>query len=123
MRVLIIEDSEALRKIQRSILAKLGHDELADAATAADGLARCAEFKPDLVLCDASLPDSDGPQFLHDFRAVDKMTPVVLVASTSDMGAVIPALRAGADEALIKPFSPEDLAGCMADAIEARRAG
>lgn len=122
MRILVIEDSEALRRIQRAILTRLGHTDLAEAATAAEGLARCEQFKPELVLCDASLPDAEGVEFVRDFRAMDRTTPLVLLASTGDMGRVIPAIRAGADEALIKPFAPEDLAACMVDAIEARKA-
>ncbi|HMN41356.1 MAG TPA: response regulator [Phycisphaerales bacterium] len=122
MRVLVIEDSEAVRRLQRSMLVHLGHADIAEAVTVAEGLALCERFGPEMVLCDASLPDQDGVEFVRAFRARDAATPVVFMASTGDMGSVIPAIRAGADEALIKPFSPEDLAECLHAAIEARKA-
>jgi CheY-like chemotaxis protein len=122
MRILVIEDSEALRRIQRAILTRLGHTDIAEASSAEEGLARCAEFKPEMVLCDSSLPDVGGVEFVRAFRKLDTNTPVVFLASTGEMGSVIPAIRAGADEALIKPFAPEDLAMCMMDAVEARKA-
>lgn len=83
-RILLIEDEAGAREALASLLAEEGH-EVRAAATGAAGLAELYAFRPDTVLCDFRLPDTDGLQVLrHVRRAVG--CNVSFIVLTADCG-------------------------------------
>jgi len=109
MRAMVIDDSDAMRAILRSVLRDLGFTCIAEAADGQDGLSRCSAFRPDLVLVDLDLPSLDGLAIVRALRRVDARVPVVMVSATAARERVIEAIRTGVDAYVVKPFTPATL--------------
>jgi two-component system chemotaxis response regulator CheY len=110
MRILLIDDSKTARTIQRAVLEQLGYSDFEEACDGQDALARLTIYKPDLILVDWSMPVMDGIEFVREFRATNKATPIIMVTNESERSRVIEAIRAGVNTYLVKPFTPELLA-------------
>lgn len=109
MRVMLVDDSKTIRRIQRSILEQLGHTEIEEACDGQDALTRVGSFQPELILLDWNMPNMDGLSFLKAFRQKNTATPVIMVTTEAEKGRVIEAIRAGVNNYVVKPFTPEIL--------------
>ena len=109
MRVMLVDDSKTIRRIQRSILEQLGYTEIEEACDGQDALSRVAAFQPSLILLDWNMPNMDGITFLRAFRQSDTATPVIMVTTESEKTRVIEAIRAGVNNYVVKPFTPDIL--------------
>lgn len=109
MRVMLVDDSKTIRRIQRSILEQLGYTEIDEACDGQDALSRVAAFEPALILLDWNMPNMDGLTFLKAFRQRDKVTPVIMVTTEAEKSRVIEAIRAGVNNYVVKPFTPDTL--------------
>lgn len=119
MRILIIDDDPAIRKIAAFVLRKEGH-EVSEAASGAEGLTAAAAQAPDLVLLDWRLPDMGGLEVLRALKAEARTGTVpvlVLTASAQEEDAARAARDGGAADVLAKPFRPSALPGLIADAL------
>lgn len=107
---LVVDDSAVIRKVARRILETLDFS-VRDAEDGETALALCAEAMPEVILLDWNMPNLDGYEVLRQLRrspAGDR--PKVLFCTTeNDVGAIARALRAGADEYIMKPFDREIL--------------
>ena len=106
LRVLVVDDSAAIRGIVSATLA--ADPDLRVAGTAADGvqgLARVAESRPDVVLLDVEMPVMDGLTMLRELRRVQPRLPVVMFSTLTERGAkvALDALVAGANDYVAKP--------------------
>jgi two-component system chemotaxis response regulator CheY len=111
MRVLIVDDSSTMRRIIANTLKKLGYDDVVEAGDGAEGLQRVAEGKPDLILTDWHMPTMDGREFVRTLRSQPGMEtiPVLMVTTHAERTDVALALQAGANDYVVKPFTPETL--------------
>jgi len=107
MRILLIDDSKTMRNIQRSILNQLGYTEIEEACDGEDAISKVASFRPDLCLVDWNMPVMDGLSFVKAFRVTDKLTPLIMVTSEAEKSRVIEAIRAGVNDYVVKPFTPD----------------
>ncbi|APW37540.1 DNA-binding response regulator [Rhodoferax koreense] len=118
MRILVVEDDEGIARGLEAHLKQLGW-----AADMADGVAPawaalCAE-PFDLVLLDLGLRDGDGGEVLRRLRKApqgrlpDADTPVLIMTARDQVAARIECLDMGADDYVIKPFDPDELAARM----------
>ena len=115
IRVLIVDDSVAIRSILSATLCE--DSEIQVVGTAADGqigLKRVAEVAPDIVLLDVEMPVMDGIAMLRELRRIHPRLPVLMFSSLTERGAkaALDALVAGANDYVAKPkgSSPEDVA-------------
>jgi two-component system, chemotaxis family, chemotaxis protein CheY len=104
---LVIDDSRAMRLILGRMLRDLGFT-VADATNGREGLERLSATAPDLVLVDWNMPEMSGIEFLESMRRPPyaSTAKVLMVTTESEVTQVIAALGAGADEYLMKPFTP-----------------
>ena len=109
MRVMLVDDSKTIRRIQRGILEKLGYTQIEEACDGQDALSRLAAFQPTLILLDWNMPNMDGITFLKTFRQKNTTTPVIMVTTESEKTRVIEAIRAGVNNYVVKPFTPDML--------------
>lgn len=114
MRVLLIDDSSTMRKIQRRVISELNPDwELVEAGNGKEALDKLKEFnfQFDLILCDINMPEMNGMETLKAIRTTPQTakTPVIMCTSVAEKGQVMEAIKAGATNYLVKPFQPEDL--------------
>ena len=107
-RILIIEDESLIRFSLRSRLTKEGY-KVAEAETGGAGIAQVAEFKPDLVLLDFRLPDTDGISVLREVVAQHPEVVVILMTAHSTVESVVEAMKLGAYNYLNKPFDMDEL--------------
>jgi DNA-binding response OmpR family regulator len=103
--VLIVEDERDIREVLRRYLERAGISVLT-AATGAEALQLIESIRPDLVLLDLGLPDIDGSEIL---ATVSGSTPVIVLTARSDAVDRIAGLRRGAEDYVVKPFSPTEV--------------
>ena len=110
-RVLIVEDQADIRKLIRMTL-EFEPYEIHEAADGTEGLRLADQVKPDLILLDVMMPgEFDGLQVCTRIRANPSLrdTPVVLLTARGESQDRDAGEQAGADQYLIKPFSPLQL--------------
>lgn len=117
MRVMVIDDSKTMRKIQRNTLSQLGFEEIEEAHDGQDALSKVAAFKPNLILLDWNMPVMDGLTFLKTYRAQGNTTPVIMVTTEAEKPRVIEAIKAGVNNYVIKPFTPQELSDRIKDTL------
>lgn len=106
-KILIIEDEEGIIHLLNLYLRDAGFTVVA-ARDGADGLAMHAREHPDLVILDIMLPALDGFEVCRRIRAWSQ-TPILMLTARGDEDDRIQGLELGADDYLVKPFSPREL--------------
>lgn len=110
MRVLIIDDSRAIRAIIKRTMIELGASECVEAANGREGLLHLAERGPfSLAMVDWNMPEMNGYDFVCAARKTvpsDAMK-IVMCTTETEVEQVTRALEAGADEYVMKPFTKE----------------
>ncbi len=105
---LVVDDSRVIRKVARKIVEEIGFavEEAADGQQALDF---CRKQMPEAILLDWNMPVMNGLDFLTRLRAEPGGdAPVVVFCTTeNDMSHITRALRAGANEYVMKPFDGE----------------
>lgn len=107
MKIMLIDDSKTMRNIQKSVLTQLGYTQLAEACDGQDALSKVGAFQPDLILVDWNMPNMDGLSFVKAFRQTNKATPLIMVTTESEKARVIEAIKAGVNNYVVKPFTPD----------------
>jgi len=107
MKIMLIDDSRTMRNIQKTVLAQIGHTDVVEAADGVDALSKVQAETPDLILLDWNMPNMDGMSFLKAFRERDKNTPVIMVTTEAEKARVIEAIKAGVNNYVVKPFTPD----------------
>lgn len=110
MRFLLVDDSSTMRKIQRRTLEKLGFGDVLEAEDGNQGLAQVESGKPDIVITDWNMPNLDGLSFVKQLRAGGHTVPIIMVTTEAEKSKVVEAIKAGINDYLIKPFTPDALA-------------
>jgi DNA-binding response OmpR family regulator len=106
--VLVIEDERAIADLERMYLSREGfgvhveHDGTA-------GLAAAQRLKPVAIVLDVGLPGIDGTEICRRLRAADDWTPILFVTARDEEVERVLGLEMGADDYLVKPFSPREL--------------
>ena len=108
MRILLIEDSDALRKSLHLGLQKLGYS-VDTAATGTEGLNMALLGDYDLLILDLMLPHLNGMEILSVLRKRSLHLKVLILSAKSSAEDKVSGLLAGADDYLAKPFSFDEL--------------
>lgn len=105
---LVVDDSSVIRKVARRILEDLEF-EILEAEDGKQALDSCADQMPDAVLLDWNMPVMDGLDFLVELRKLEGGgNPKVIFCTTeNDVAHIAKAIRAGANEYIMKPFDRE----------------
>ena len=114
---LVVDDSAVIRKVARRILEQLGF-RVSEAENGSLALDSCRAEMPDAVLLDWNMPVMDGYEFLRELRLLPKggAPKVVFCTTENDVGHIARALRAGANEYIMKPFDKEIMAAKFEEA-------
>lgn len=102
---LLVDDSSVIRKVARRILEDLGF-KIIEAENGEEALNACRNSMPDAVLLDWNMPVMDGYGFLAELRKMPggDAPKVVFCTTENDVAQIARALKAGADEYIMKPF-------------------
>ena len=105
--ILVIEDEPQIAALVRDYLEHAGFAVLS-AGDGAGGLALARARRPDAIVLDLGLPKVDGLDVVRSLRR-DSLVPIVIVTARGDEVDRITGLELGADDYVVKPFSPKEL--------------
>ena len=118
-RVLVCDDEIQILRALRVVLREAGF-EVVTAQTAQDALDLVSVRPPDAAILDLVLPDGSGIDVCREIRTWSSM-PILLLSAVGEEDEKVRALEAGADDYVVKPFSPRELVARLQAAL--RRAG
>ena len=108
LRVLVVEDEEAIREGLIDVLVFHGY-EVDGAAEGPEGLEKALTGRFDLILLDIMLPGMDGYEICDRIRATDPHQPIIMLTAKTSDDEIIQGLKLGADDYVSKPFSIQQL--------------
>jgi DNA-binding response OmpR family regulator len=117
--VLLVDDDPKIRELLRLYVERDGHRTL-DAADGEAAVATALRARPDLVVLDVMLPGLDGFEVAHRIRAASDVPILMLTARSGDSDKVV-GLDMGADDYVVKPFSPRELMARIRALLRRRR--
>ncbi len=107
-KILVVDDKLEIRKLLKSYFAQEGF-EVVTAANGQEALHVARHEKPDVVLLDLMMPEMNGYEFLRAFSR-ESSTPVIVLTAKVEESDKVLCLELGADDYVVKPFSPRELA-------------
>ena len=119
-RILVVDDEQNARTALRAILSEEGY-EIAEAADGEEALAVLADFAPDLVLSDVRMPRMDGLTLLARAREQGSDAVFVMMTAFAAVETAVAAMRAGAENYLVKPLTVSAVLIIVEKALETRR--
>lgn len=114
MKVLIADDAAFMRMMLKDILAKNGHEVVAEAGDGIEMLQKYDETMPDIVILDITMPNMDGLVALKELRKKHPNANVVMCSAMGQQSMVIDAIQSGAKDFIVKPFQAERVVECLA---------
>lgn len=106
-QILVVEDDNAVAKLMAATMESQDY-QYRIASTGASAIMEALSYKPEVMILDLGLPDTDGIEVIKKIRAWSNM-PIIVVSARSEDTDKVAALDAGADDYLTKPFSVEEL--------------
>jgi two-component system chemotaxis response regulator CheY len=121
LRVLIIDDNEAIRMILTDMLTDLGHTVVAEADSAEAAQKAYVQHKPDLVTLDLSLSvtgGGDGLSVLKALQGIDSRARIIIISGNSQNKVKSAVEAAGAVAFVSKPIGETEFAAAVAKALQ-----
>ncbi len=106
--VLVVDDEVLIRKSLGKVLKARGYD-IELASTGAEGLEKAASVRPQVMILDMRLPDTDGLSVLRRVRQLDPLVQVIVITAFGDVQSAVEAMKLGACDFLRKPYEMEDI--------------
>lgn len=108
---LVVDDVEITRKIICNILKRMGFDNIFEADDGPAALSILKKFTVDLIITDWNMPQMSGLELLQKIRAHPKHQhiPVLMITAEGQEEYILAAVKAGADNYVVKPFRAETL--------------
>lgn len=121
MKILVVDDSKAMRMIVVRTLRQAGFDntEVVEAENGREGLVKATGEGPDLILSDWNMPEMTGIEFLRALRASGSGIPFCFVTSEGSPEMRETALAGGALDLITKPFTAETFADTLGSVVSA----
>lgn len=109
MKLMIVDDSNIIRrKIERSNDIE-GLEVVGTAATGVEAIEKFCELRPDIVTMDLTMPEMGGIEAVERLVEIDPNVIILVISALSDKATAIEALKKGANGFLCKPFTEEEL--------------
>ncbi|MDA3908801.1 MAG: chemotaxis response regulator CheY [Sulfurimonas sp.] len=112
MKLLVVDDSSTMRRIIKNTLARLGYKDILEGADGLEGWAQM-DSNPDIemLITDWNMPEMNGLELVKKVRADERFkdTPIIMVTTEGGKSEVITALKAGVNNYIVKPFTPQVL--------------
>ena len=119
MKVLLVDDSRTMRNIWKKIISGMDDVEIMEAEDGQKGLEAFNGNGPiDLILLDWNMPNMDGLTLLKKIRESNKNTAVIMVTTEAEKTRIIEAIKAGANNYVVKPFTPDTLMGKIQETLK-----
>ena len=112
MKLLVVDDSSTMRRIIKNTLARLGYKDILEGEDGVQGWeALDANPDTDMLITDWNMPEMNGLELVKKVRADERFTdlPIIMVTTEGGKAEVITALKAGVNNYIVKPFTPQVL--------------
>ena len=112
MKILVVDDSSTMRRIIKNTLTKLGHKDLLEAEDGAKAWKLMQENSDiDVLITDWNMPEMNGLELVKKVRSEAKYEdmPIIMVTTEGGKTEVITTLKAGVNNYIVKPFTPQVL--------------
>jgi CheY-like chemotaxis protein len=113
LNVLVVDDSQFMRKLVRNLLVNIGVKNIYEAADGIAGLDAIRTVEPDLVILDWEMPLLNGPELVRIVRSPGVFPtpdlPIIMLSAHGERWRVVEAVRLGVNEYLVKPVSAKAL--------------
>jgi two-component system chemotaxis response regulator CheY len=118
MKVLVVDDSVVMRRIMINALNQSGTTDIEEAPDGAEAVRMVMEKDYDLVLMDWNMPNLLGIDAVRKIRENGKAVPIIMVTTEAEKSRVVEALKAGANNYVIKPFQPSVIISKIDDVMK-----
>jgi len=112
LKLLVVDDSSTMRRIIKNTLARLGYKDILEGEDGVQGWAQM-DSNPDIemLITDWNMPEMNGLELVKKVRADERFkdTPIIMVTTEGGKAEVITALKAGVNNYIVKPFTPQVL--------------
>jgi len=112
LKLLVVDDSSTMRRIIKNTLARLGYKDVLEGADGVEGW-NALDANPDveMLITDWNMPEMNGLELVKKVRADDRFKdlPIIMVTTEGGKAEVITALKAGVNNYIVKPFTPQVL--------------
>jgi two-component system chemotaxis response regulator CheY len=123
MKILLVDDSRTMRNIFKRVIVGINAAETAEAGDGVEALQVIEQSGPfDLMLLDWNMPNMDGITLLKTVREKKISTPVIMVTTEAEKTRIIEAIKAGANNYMVKPFTPDALKGKIEETLKKAKA-
>jgi len=111
LKILAVDDSPTMRRIIINTLKRAGYNDVVEATDGKDAIAKLKVEAITFVITDWNMPEMDGLEFVNTIRANAqfKGLPILMVTTRSVKDDIVEALKAGVNNYIVKPFTPETL--------------
>ncbi|MBZ7987788.1 chemotaxis response regulator CheY [Campylobacter canadensis] len=120
MKILVVDDSSTMRRIIKNTLQRLGHEDVLEAEHGVEAWSiLCKESGIDVLVTDWNMPEMNGLELVKKVRAEKKYEdmPIIMVTTEGGKAEVITALKAGVNNYIVKPFTPQVLKEKLEDVL------
>jgi DNA-binding response OmpR family regulator len=121
VKILVVDDERNLVNLIRGYLEREGF-EVYEALDGNAALEKARSIEPEVVILDWMLPGTDGMEVLRELRRSSEAYVIMLTARTEEMDRIV-GLSSGADDYLVKPFSPGELVARIRAMLRRPRGG
>jgi len=108
-RIMIVDDSDAIRMVLKDILEIGKHDLAGEASNGEDAVKEFSKTNPDLVLLDMAMPKKDGLSALKEIISLRPDAKVVMITASDNQHTMKDCISAGALAYILKPFNFQDV--------------
>lgn len=109
MKLLIVDDSNVMRRVIEKFLQQFNLDLVGTAGDGLKALEMVKAHKPDLITLDITMPLMDGLSCLEQIMVINPDAKVIVISALKDQATALQAIKKGASAFLPKPFTQEEL--------------
>jgi two-component system chemotaxis response regulator CheY len=112
LKILVVDDSSTMRRIIKNTLARLGYKDILEGGDGVEGWdAMNANPDIEMLITDWNMPEMNGLELVKKVRADERFVdlPIIMVTTEGGKAEVITALKAGVNNYIVKPFTPQVL--------------
>jgi two-component system, chemotaxis family, chemotaxis protein CheY len=119
MRVLVVDDFPTMRKILKNVLKQINMQNTLEAGNGKEALDLLRKEEIDLIICDLVMPEMTGMELLQTCKNDPQISriPFIMVTAEAQKETVMEAIKAGVDNYITKPFTPERLRDAISKVV------
>jgi len=108
-KILVVDDNFFTREVQKDLLIEIGYKEIYEAEDGKQAISEFKKQKPDLVLLDIILPDTEGDKVLAEIKDINPKQKVIMVTAVGHKLMTERCKKLGVSGYVLKPINPDKL--------------